>query len=300
MTKPYDNPRIKLKERADAKQGVVHWSKEKSLWFTTMLVVFLVAAPLTVSVGSVLIFIVFTSFILCFGHSLGMHRLFIHQSYSCPKVLEYFLVHLGVLVGLAGPFGMLRTHDLRDWAQRQNKCHDYFGHQQHIVIDGVWQILCDLKLSHPPIVNIESKYMNDPVYQWMEKYWMFQQLPWAIIFFILGGLPWVVWGICGRVVVSILGHWLVGFFAHNKGSQHYHIKGAAIQGYNISGLSLLTMGECWHNNHHAFPSSAKFGLYETEWDPGWWILKGMKKLGLVDDLKVPSTLPKRSDLFHIH
>lgn len=72
-----------------------------------------------------------TGVCVLFGHSLGMHRKFIHNSYQCPKWLEYFLVHLGTLMGIAGPLGMLKAHDFRDWAQRQKEgeCHDYYGQQ---------------------------------------------------------------------------------------------------------------------------------------------------------------------------
>ena len=87
---------------------------------------------------------------LCLGHSLGMHRLLIHRSYECPKLLEYVFVYCGVLVGLAGPRGMMKTHSTRDWAQRQTQCHDYFSHQQAFLVDGFWQIFCELRLANPP------------------------------------------------------------------------------------------------------------------------------------------------------
>ncbi len=51
-----------------------------------------------------------------------MHRLLIHRSFTTPRWLEYLLVYLGVLVGMAGPFGMIRAHDMRDWHQRQVLC----------------------------------------------------------------------------------------------------------------------------------------------------------------------------------
>ncbi|MGX5173992.1 acyl-CoA desaturase [Aliikangiella sp. IMCC44653] len=300
MESRYENPRIKESDQASAKDGEVYWSINKSLWLSSMGVITMIGAPLTFSVDAVLLFILFTGFTLCFGHSLGMHRLFIHKSYDAPKWLEYILVHLGVLVGLAGPFGMLKTHDIRDWAQRQKHCHDYFGHQQPFLIDGFWQMHCDIRLLNLPEIIIEAEYSNDFLYQWMEKYWMWQQLPWAILFFILGGLPWVIWGICVRVCVSVIGHWLIGYFAHNKGQRHFHVKNAAIQGYNIPFTALITMGENWHNNHHAFPTSAKLGLKANEWDPGWWVLKAMEKLGLVSNLNLPETKPPQNDLIELH
>lgn len=299
MATPYNNPRVNTFQNSNAEQGEVRWSATKSLWISTQLLIVVIAGPITATVGSILIFLLFTAFTLCFGHSLGMHRLFIHKSYRAPKWLEFFLVHLGVVVGLAGPFGMMRTHDLRDWAQRQENCHDYFGHQQPFLTDGFWQIHCEIELDKPPQIAIESDYYHNPIYQWMEKYWMWQQLPWALLFFSVGGFSWVVWGICARIVVSVTGHWLIGYFAHNKGGRHYHVEGAAIQGYNIPFTALITMGENWHNNHHAFPSSAKLGIKDNEWDPGWWMLKVMEKLGLVSNIVLPGDIPQRSDLTKI-
>src|SRR5580698_153028 len=63
---------------------------------------------------------------LLLGHSIGMHRRLIHRTFECPKAFERLLVWLGVLVGMVGPFGILRIHDIRDWAQRESKCHDFF------------------------------------------------------------------------------------------------------------------------------------------------------------------------------
>ncbi|MBO9489779.1 acyl-CoA desaturase [Endozoicomonas sp. G2_1] len=261
-----------------------------------MLVLSIVGGVLTFSFGALILFIVFTGLSLCLGHSLGMHRRLIHQSYQCPKWLEYFFVHLGVIVGLAGPFGMIKTHDMRDWAQRQQSCHDYFGHQQPMLKDAYWQLFCDLKLKKPPSLNIESSVQNDRVYNFMERTWMLQQLPWAIVFWIFGGWPWVIWGICMRVVVSVLGHWLIGYFAHNRGERTWHVNRASIQGHNVRFAAIVTMGESWHNNHHAFPGSARLGIKPGQLDLGWEVLKILKKLGLVWAIKEPQDLPERPEL----
>jgi stearoyl-CoA desaturase (delta-9 desaturase) len=125
---------------------------------------------------------------------------------------------------------------------------------------------------------------------------MLQQLPWALALYLWGGVGFVVWGICARVVVSLTGHWLVGYFAHNKGRRDWLVEGHAVQGHNVPFISLLTMGESWHNNHHAFPGSARLGLKATQFDPGWWALRLMQSVGLVSDLKSPSDLSPRPEL----
>jgi fatty-acid desaturase len=125
---------------------------------------------------------------------------------------------------------------------------------------------------------------------------MVQQLPWAVLFFALGGMPWLVWGIAVRVAASVTGHWLVGYFAHNRGPRSWHIRGAGVQGYNVPYCGLITMGEAWHNNHHAFPGSARLGLGAGETDPGWWVLMALARLGLVWGIKTPELLPHRPNL----
>jgi stearoyl-CoA desaturase (delta-9 desaturase) len=77
---------------------------------------------------------------------------------------------------------------------------------------------------------------------------------------------------------------------------HYEVSGAAVQGRNIRFTSLLTMGESWHNNHHAFPGSARLGLFAGEWDPGWWVLMVLRRLGLVWSVRLPAAMPARAEL----
>src|SRR5207237_437736 len=67
-------------------------------------------------------------------------------------------------------------------------------------------------------------------------------------------------------------------------------------GHNVPGISLLTMGEAWHNNHHAFPGSARLGIRTWQFDPGWWALVTMRAMGLVWNLKQPADLPDRPEL----
>lgn len=293
----YANPRIDRPDAVtDAYTGDVRADPAKIAWTGSLFLLGTVGSALTISASAVLLFVISTAVTLCLGHSLGMHRRFIHRSYECPRWLEYLFVHLGVLVGLAGPFGMLKTHDTRDWAQRQARCHDYFSHGRVWYQDLYWQLFCSIELEHPPQLTIEAEIANDRVYRFMEKTWMLQQLPWALLFFWIGGWSWVCWGIGSRASVSIFGHWLIGYFAHNKGSRSWQVSDAAVQGYNVPWSALLTMGESWHNNHHAFPGSARLGLERGQWDPGWWVLQLLERLGLVRNLVTPEHLPARSEL----
>ena len=65
-------------------------------------------------------------------------------AYDCPLWLERLFVYLGTLVGMAGPYGMIRQHDIRDWAQRKPRCHPYLAHRSSLLRDGFWQLHCEL------------------------------------------------------------------------------------------------------------------------------------------------------------
>jgi fatty-acid desaturase len=288
--------RIPNSLQANAHRGDVHWAPVKSLWIISMTAAAITLGPIFFSWSAFLLFLFSSGLTLCFGHSVGMHRRLIHRSFACPLWLEYFCVYMGVLVGMAGPIGMVRIHDHRDWAQRQAQCHDYFCHRKSFWHDAWWQLNCVLVLNQPPFFHLEPRIKSDSFYAFLERTWMLQQLPWAVLFYTLGGLPWLVWGICARVSVCVIGHWLVGHFAHREGPQSWVVDGAAAQGHNVPIAGLISMGESWHNNHHAFPGSAKLGLFPGEVDLGWILIKTFEACGLAWNIKTPSVLPHRAEL----
>jgi len=291
-----DSHRARATHAGSVLDGVVRYAPLQSLWLLAMLAGAVTGALFFFSWAGLLLFAAGTAIVLLFGHSLGSHRKLIHDSFACPQWLEYLLVYLGVLVGLSGPLGLLRQHELRDYAQRLPACHSYLRHGAGFWRDAWWQLHCRLDLDHPPHIVIEPRIGHDRFYRFLERTWMLQQLPWALLFFAWGGWGLVCWGVCARVSAGVLGHWLIGHFAHNHGHMHFHVDGAAVQGKNIRLTSLLTMGECWHNNHHAYPGSARLGLLPGEWDPGWWMLLLLRRLGLVSGLRLPEDLAPRPEL----
>ncbi|WP_171181372.1 fatty acid desaturase [Ruegeria sp. HKCCD8929] len=283
----------------NAVTGAIRWNAAKSLWLFLMIGGGFAAITLTPSWGGFLVFLGTTAVTICAGHSVGMHRLLIHKAFQTPKWLEYTLVWLGTLVGMAGPFGMIKAHDMRDWHQRQTVCPPHPSHDAGFWRDAWWQLHCQFVLDHPPRFQIEPEIANDRIYQWMERNWMAQQLFVAVPLFMLGGLGLVLWGVCLRVAVSLIGHWMVGHFAHKSGQQGWYVKGLPVQGYNLPGLGLITFGENWHSNHHAFPHSARLGIEAGQTDPGYWFIKILETLGLAHSVLGPHDQPERDGLTRI-
>ena len=282
--------------QSDAAAGVVRWSPARSIWIGTMTVSALVLAPVYVTPGSVVLWLVTSAITLCLGHSIGLHRLLIHRSLQAPRWFERLLAYLGTLVGMAGPLGMVRLHDTRDWAQRQTACHDLHAHRASLLHDAWWQMHCRLDLEHPPLFVLEPGLRDDRVLRFLERTWMHQQLPWALLFFAIGGLPWLVWGVPVRVAVGVTGHWLVGHVTHRRGPQGWSVDDVAVQGHDLPAAALITFGEAWHGNHHAWPDSARLGIEPGQHDPGWWVLLALRRMGLVWGLREPAMLVPREGL----
>ncbi|TQV70671.1 acyl-CoA desaturase [Exilibacterium tricleocarpae] len=281
---------------ANPVEGYIAYDFPKLLWNLGMITSAVVFAPLTFSAASFVLFLVLTYVLLLIGHSAGMHRMMIHRTYECHPIVEKLLIYIGVLVGMSGPYGIIKIHDLRDWAQRNEKCHDFFSHKRSYFVDIWWQLTSKFMFRYPPSVNIEAKYSTDHFYQWLESTWRFHQVGLAAVLYFFGGWAFVVWGVFVRVSVSIVGHWSVTYFCHNPGPGIWRVKNTAVQASNIPGLGVITYGECWHNNHHAFPESARIGIEPGQCDPAWRFIECLSFFGLAKNIGKPRDLELRDDL----
>jgi sn-1 stearoyl-lipid 9-desaturase len=109
----------------------------------------------------------------------------------------------------------------------------------------------------------------------------------------------VIWGVAARVAVANHGHWLVGHLAHTKGPQRWLVEGAGVQAHDVPWAAIPTMGEAWHNNHHAYPGSARIGLYPGESDWGFAVIRLLERAGLAWNVQTPETLSARRVLVEV-
>jgi len=274
--------------------GTVKWDAAKSIWYSSHLIIGAAGTLFLFEWSNLFLCGALTVATLCCGHTVGLHRMLIHRSLVCPRWLERTLVYLGTLVGMGGPFGMIRLHEIRDWAQRHDRCHPFFIHRAAIWKDWIYNLHCKIELEHPPIFTIEKSNADDPFYRFLQRTWMAQQLPVGVILFLIGGWGAVAAGVPARIALSLTGHWLIGYFAHNCGLRTWHLNGHSVQGFNIPYLGVLTMGECWHNNHHAYPNSARLG-HAGQSDPGWWFVAALRRVGLAQEVMVPDDFPDRPE-----
>jgi fatty-acid desaturase len=268
----------------------------KAIWNGLMISAAAILCPLFFSLSAILLFCILTWLSLLLGHSIGMHRMMIHRSFSAKPWLEKTLIYIGVLVGMGGPSRVISIHDMRDWAQRQPAAHDFFTHKRSYWRDIGWQLFARFKFENPPQLVVEDHFAKDRFFCFLDKSWRWHQLPLAVLLYFAGGWPWVVWGIFGRIAASVIGHWTITYFCHNPGPGKWRVNGACVQASDLPGLGWLTFGECWHNNHHAFPESARIGLEKRQSDPAAWVIERFEKLGWVYDVGRPRPENAREDL----
>ena len=292
-TDPYKVNSLILKPATDPVAGTVRWDPLRSIWNGTILLAALVLAPLYATWDAFLVFLALSAVTLCTGHSVGYHRRLVHRSFKCSKWLERTLVWMGAAVGMGGPLWTIRTHDTRDWAQRQPRCHDFLAHRHGLLKDGWWNLHCRLQFDNPPGFDPGPGIADDRFYRFLERTWMWHQLPIGIVLYLVGGWPWVVWGVFVRVAACTTMHWFISYFAHTRGPQSWTVDGAGVQAHDVPIAAIPTMGESWHNNHHAFPASARHGLYPGQSDAGYRFIQCLEYLGLAWDVQTPDKLPLR-------
>ncbi len=288
--------RVVPNQSTSALDGQIIFEPHRAVWLCVMVIGGFAALFFFPGWSGFCVFIGLSVITLCAGHSVGMHRLLIHRSFKTRVWVEYTFVYLGTLVGMAGPFGMMRTHDMRDWHQRQAVCPPHPSHQAGFLKDAYWQLCCRFELRHPPAFQIEDVVKTDAFYKFLDRTWMWQQIPLALLLFLCGGWEWVLWGVCLRVSVSLIGHWAVGHFAHRRGQQGWIVDGLPVQGFNLPNLSLITFGESLHGNHHAFPHSARLNVDKGQFDPGFQLIKILEFFGLAEDIQEPMSMPARKGL----
>jgi sn-1 stearoyl-lipid 9-desaturase len=219
------------------------------------------------------------------GVTLCYHRTLTHRSMRLRKPLEYVTAVLGTLSLQGGPVEWVATH-------RAHHAHADKAGDPHDSNRGFsWAHMNWLYLANRAELTMEERYRmaadiaRDPFYRFLGPNMLALQGLLALLLFVIGGWPFIVWGIFVRLVVSYHMTWLVNSAAHTTGYQTYR---TGDRSTNCWWLALLSWGEGWHNNHHAFPFSARHGLRWFEIDHTWHIVKLLKFLKLADRVKLPT------------
>jgi stearoyl-CoA desaturase (delta-9 desaturase) len=240
------------------------------------------------------------------GITVGFHRLATHQSFRTPAPVRYILAALGSMA-VQGPViewaGIHRRHH-----QHSDEEHD--PHSPHVVpgrssgswgagilgmLRGAFHAHCGwLFAGHAKgLGRYTQDLRKDPVLCAVNRQFPLWVLAGLVIPTVLGGLLTMsfmgallgfLWG--GLVRIFVVHHitWSVNSVCHLWGTRPFR---CGDHSRNNALVGVLAMGEGWHNNHHAFPTSARHGLRWWELDLSYLFIRGMWLVGLARNIRLP-------------
>jgi sn-1 stearoyl-lipid 9-desaturase len=217
------------------------------------------------------------------GVTLGFHRLVTHRSFEAPKWLEYFLIFCGTLACEGGPIAWIGLHRIHHkYSDTTTDPHDsnrglWWSHIGWMLVQNA---------ANKEIDRYTKDISEDKFYQFCEKYFIFIQVALGLILFAIGDWSWVIWGIFFRLVFVFHVTWFVNSATHKFGYQSHESNDNS---RNCWWVALLTFGEGWHNNHHAYQFSARHGLQWWEIDLTWMTIKFLEIVGLAKNIRLAPT-----------
>jgi stearoyl-CoA desaturase (delta-9 desaturase) len=219
------------------------------------------------------------------GICLGYHRLLTHRSLQVPKPLEYAIALIGAMATQGGPIFWVaghRTHHLHT---------EDFDKDPYSAKRGFWwSHMGWLFFQRREVFDYNTYRQFAPdldkqaYYRWLDRYFLLLQIPLGIVLYLLGGWPFVIYGIFVRAVALWHSTWLINSATHMMG---YRSHDSEDNSRNLWWAAILTYGEGWHNNHHAYPNVAKAGWKWWEIDMTWWAIVLLQRLGLARRVVLP-------------
>lgn len=219
------------------------------------------------------------------GITLGFHRLLTHRSFKVPKLLEYFLALLGTLACQGSPTTWVVTHRIHHAYSDEEK------DPHSPLVSFLWAHMgwCLKENPFTKSPDVRAKIAPDLVKDWGYQFLDKTMILWTVLLgaglYAWGGWPFVVWGIFVRLVSVYHSTWFVNSATHVWGYKTYKSNDKST---NLWWVALMTYGEGWHNNHHAFQFSARHGLQWWEFDTTYITIKLLEFFGLAKALKLPS------------
>ncbi len=224
-----------------------------------------------------------------FAIGAGYHRYFSHRSYSTSR---WFQLLLAVVCQSAGQKSVLW------WAQKHRHHHMYSDtefdvhsprHKGFIYSHFLW--IFASRHDSTDLVKI-ADFACYPELMWLHRYEVVPAVVLGVICFAFGGWSGLFVGFFWSTVLVYHSTFCINSLAHVLGKKRY-LTGDDLRNNWL--LAIFTMGEGWHNNHHAYQSSVRQGFKWWEYDPTFYILKAFSLVGIVWDLKYPPATLVRNE-----
>jgi stearoyl-CoA desaturase (delta-9 desaturase) len=215
-----------------------------------------------------------------FGVSAGLHRYFAHRTYKTSRVMQFLLAALGVSAAQRGVLWWAGNHRLHHrYADTDRDLHSPLTRGFWHAHMG-WLFENDGKSDHA-LMHDFAKY---PELVWLDEHWLVPPALLGIVVFLTLGWSGLFFGFGVGTIALWHGTFTVNSIAHLVGSKRFK---TSDDSRNSPLLIPVTLGECWHNNHHHFMGSARQGFYWWEIDVSYYVLRLLALVGLVWDIKEP-------------
>jgi stearoyl-CoA desaturase (delta-9 desaturase) len=250
---------------------------------------------LGIDVTLLLVLFVLTSI----GLTVGYHRLFAHRSFKATTTLRIALGVLGSMAALGSPIYFVATHRRHhQYAERDEDPHSPYVHEGRRLgwLRGFWHShvgwMLDSRMTNTALFARDL--LQDPAMAMVNRMYPVWVLLGLVVPAVTGGLATgsgagamraLLWG--GFVRMFLVHHlmWTSGSTAHMIGTRPFDTPDRST---NNPVLAIPNFGEAWHNNHHAFPYSAMFGLTWWQIDPGGRVIRVFERLGWARDVRAPT------------
>jgi stearoyl-CoA desaturase (delta-9 desaturase) len=253
----------------------------------------------TVQVSAVLVFSVPFSwglaalwaashFLRAIGLTLTFHRYLAHRAFQMNRGARFVWALIGTAAMQKGPLWWAGHHvNHHRYADREGDPHSpmvsgvYYAHVGWFLNDAKHD---RLEASNP----VMRDFSKAPELVWLNTYYFVPPLLLAIALYLLGGMPWLVWGFCLPTTTLAHSTFAINTVNHMFGTRRFE---TIDESRNNALTAFFAVGEGWHNNHHRFQRAARNGFYWWEFDPTWYVIRLMQAFGLVWDVQqVPSRI----------
>jgi stearoyl-CoA desaturase (delta-9 desaturase) len=241
-------------------------------------------------------------YVVCaFGTTIGFHRLFTHRGFETYAPVRAVFAVLGCMT-MQGPLTQWVTDHRRHHAMSDQPGDPHSPHVGHG--EGLLATVRGFVHAHVGWLFTQKgmergrdygkDLYEDRLLVWIDRLYIVWValtlgLPFLLGYWLGGswerGVQAFVWAGLVRIFLYQHATFAVNSVCHMWGRRHFRSRDEARNNWVVA---LLVFGEGWHNNHHAFPASARHGLRRFQLDPSWWVIRALERLGLAWDVKVPS------------
>jgi stearoyl-CoA desaturase (delta-9 desaturase) len=217
-----------------------------------------------------------------FAIGAGYHRYFSHRAYETSRVFQFVLAAIAQSTSQKSVLWWAANH--RDHHLHSDTERDVHSPRQ---MGFVYSHLGWIFSRGQETMNVNriADFAKYPELMWLHRYEQLPAFVLAVICFGIAGWPGLIVGFFWSTVAVYHGTFCINSLAHLVGRRRY-VTGDDSRNNWL--LAIITMGEGWHNNHHAYQSSARQGFRWWEYDPTFYLLKLLERLGLVWNLKRPT------------